>query len=168
MQCFAIISKETVSGIVSLHIGIDHVRGRTEAKEMKEAGVKKGIKAVKGIKINGHVLEGALLVDDPDVKRAYPDASGQLRHVRTFSQPGRLRSYLKKHPEGIILAGVGTFFFPEPVPVSSAMIRFDEAGSADIVVRERAEEIEKQLAAMETIRAAASEAVGIIHEEPVS
>ena len=135
-----------------------------KARGMKEAGVK----AVKEIKINGHVLEGALMVDDPDVRKTYMDASGQLRHIRTFSQPGRLKSYLKKHPEGIILAGVGTFFFLEPVPVSSAMIRFDEAGSADIVVRERAEEIEKQLAAMETIQAAASEAVGIIHEEPVS
>ena len=162
IPCFAIISEETVSGIVSFDTGNDHARGKTEAKGMREAGVKKGIKAVKGIKINGHMLDGALMVDDPDVKKAYPDASGQLRHVRTFSQPGRLRSYLKKHPEGIILAGVGTFFFLEPVPVSSAMIRFDEAGSVDIVVREGAEEIEKQLAAMETIWDAATEAVGIM------
>ncbi len=117
---------------------------------------------MKNIRINGHDLCGALLVEDPDVKKAYPDAAGQLRHVRSFSQPGRLKAYLRKHPEGIILAGVGTFFFLEPVPVSSAMISFDKAGSADIPVREGAGEIERQLAAMEAIRAAAEKESGII------
>ena len=116
---------------------------------------------MKNISINGHTLEGALLVDDPDIKRAFPDASGQLRHIRSFSQPGRLKAYIRKHPEGIILAGVGAIFFLEPVPVTSAMISFDESGSADILVRDRAEEIEKQLVAMEAIRAAAAEAAGI-------
>ena len=111
---------------------------------------------MKDIRINGHALDGALIVDDPDVKRAFPDASGRLRHVRCFTQPGRLKSYVRKHPEGIILAGVGTFFFLEPVPVSSVSIRFDETGGADILVREGAESIEKQLAAMAAIRAAAS------------
>ena len=56
---------------------------------------------MKNIRINGHVINGALLVDDPEVKRAFPDASGKLRHVRSFSQPGRLKSYVRKHPEGI-------------------------------------------------------------------
>ena len=110
---------------------------------------------MKIIRINGHVLDGALLVDDPDVKQAFTDASGQLRHVRCFTQPARLKSYVCRHPEGIILAGVGTFFFLEPVPVSSAVIRFDEQGSADLLVRDGAERIERQLTAMEAIRAAA-------------
>ena len=61
---------------------------------------------MKDIKINGHILDGALLVDDPDVKRSFYDASGQLRHVRFFSQPGKLKSYVCRHPEGIIIAGV--------------------------------------------------------------
>ena len=114
---------------------------------------------MKYIRINGHVLDGALLVDDPDVKQAFTDASGQLRHVRTFSDPGRLKAYVRRHPEGIIIAGTGTFFFLEPVLVSSASIRFDEAGGADILVKEDAERIEKQLAAMEAICTAAAEAV---------
>lgn len=119
------------------------------------AQMERSIRKMKVIKINGHVLEGALLVDDPDVKRAFTDASGQLRHVRSFSQPGKLKSYLHRHPEGIIIAGTGAFFFLEPVPVSCAMISFDEEGSADIKVRENAESIEKQLSAMAAIRAAA-------------
>ena len=110
----------------------------------------------KGIKINGHVLDAALLIDDPDVKKTYTDASGQRRHVRSFSEPGRLRSYLRRHSEGIIIAGAGTFFFLEPVAVSAAMIRFDDSGSADIIIKEGSEQIEKQLAAMEAIRAAAA------------
>ena len=116
---------------------------------------------MKYIRINGHILNGALLVDDPDVKQAFADASGQLRHVRSFSDPGRLKGYVRRHPEGLILAGAGTFFFLEPVPVSSASIRFDEAGSADILVREDADRIEKQLAAIDAIRDAAEEAVRI-------
>ena len=112
---------------------------------------------MKDIKINGHILEGALLVDDPDVKRSFTDASGQLRHVRSFSQPGKLKSYVYRHPEGIIIAGVGAFFFIEPLPVSCAMIRFDEAGNADIQVRDNAESVEKQLSVMEEIRAAAED-----------
>lgn len=119
---------------------------------------------MKNIRINGHILEGALLVDDPDVKRTFMDASGQLRHVRLFSHPGRLKSYIRKHPEGIILAGAGSFFFIEPVPVSAAMIRFDKSGGADILVREGAESLEKQLLAIEGICAAAAEAAGITHE----
>ena len=111
----------------------------------------------KKIRINGHVLNGALLVDDPDVKKTYTDASGQKRHMRSISQPGRLRSYVRRHPEGFILAGVGVFFFIEPIPVTSAMVRFDESGNADILIKERAAHIEKQLSAMEAIRAAASE-----------
>ena len=66
--------------------------------------------------------------------------------------------------EGIIIAGVGNFFFLEPVPVSAAMIRFDESGSADIRIKEGAEQIEKQLAAMEAIRAAAADELGITRE----
>jgi hypothetical protein len=115
---------------------------------------------MKDIRINGHILDGSLLIDDPDVKKTFTDASGQLRHVRSFSQPGKLKSYVRRHPEGIILAGVGAVFFLEPVPVSSAMIRFDETGSADIQVRDNAENIEKQLTAMEAIRAAAEDAAG--------
>lgn len=115
---------------------------------------------MKDIRINGHILDGSLLIDDPDVKKTFTDASGQLRHVRSFSQPGKLKSYVRRHPEGIILAGVGAVFFLEPVPVSSAMIRFDETGSADIQVRDNGENIEKQLTAMEAIRAAAEDAAG--------
>lgn len=112
---------------------------------------------IKKIRINGHVPDGPLLIDDPDVKQTFMDASGQLRHIRTFSQPVRLKSYLLRHPEGIVLAGVGSIFFLEPVPVSAAMISFDETGSIDILVRDNAESIEKQLTAMEEIYAAAVE-----------
>lgn len=111
---------------------------------------------MKTISINGHMLEKALLVDDPEVKKTIGDASGNLRHIRSFTQPARLKGYIRKHPEGIVLAGTGVFFFKEPVPVSLAMIRFDEAGNADITVKEGAEELEKQLRAMEIMRAAAS------------
>lgn len=111
----------------------------------------------KDIRINGHRLDGPLLIDDPDVKRVFTDALGQLRQVRSFSQPDRLKSYVRRHPEGMILAGAGNIFFLEPVPVSSAMIRFDESGNADILIREEAESIEKQLTAMEEIQAAALE-----------
>ena len=83
--------------------------------------------------------------------------------MRSFVQPGRLKSFVRKHPEGIIIAGVGNIFFIEPVLVSSAMIRFDEEGGADILVKEDAELIEKQLAAMDAIRAAAAKENGIIH-----
>ena len=114
---------------------------------------------MKNIKINGHIIGGALLVDDPDVKRTFTDASGQLRHIRFFSHPGRLKSYIRRHPEGIILAGVGSVFFIEPVPVTAAMIRFDESGDADILVRDGTECLEKQLSAIEEIYAAAAEAV---------
>lgn len=112
---------------------------------------------MKDIKINGHILDGALLVDDPDVKRSFYDASGQLRHVRFFSQPGKLKSYVCRHPEGIIIAGVGAFFFIEPILVPCTMIRFDEAGNADIQVRDNAESVEKQLSVMEEIRVAAED-----------
>ena len=112
---------------------------------------------MKDIKINGHILDGALLVDDPDVKKSFMDASGQLRHVRSFSQPGKLKIYLCRHPEGIIIAGVGAFFFIEPILVSCTMIRFDEAGNADIQVRDNAESVEKQLSVMEAIRTAAED-----------
>ena len=122
---------------------------------------------MKNIRINGYTLEGPLLVDDPDVKRTFMDASGQLRHVRQFSNPSRLKNYMSRHPEGIILAGAGNFFFLEPVPVSAAMIRFDSSGGADILVREGAEDIEKQLVAIRGIHAAAAEAAGIIHEGSV-
>ena len=118
---------------------------------------------MKDIRINGHILDGSLLIDDPDVKKTFTDASGQLRHVRSFSQPGKLKSYVRRHPEGIILAGVGAVFFLEPVPVSSAMIRFDETGGADIQVRDNGENIEKQLTAMEAIRAAAEDTAGRTH-----
>lgn len=123
---------------------------------------------MKSIRINGHVINGALLVDDPEVKRAFPDASGKLRHVRSFSQPGRLKSYVRKHPEGIIMAGTGGIFFLEPVPVPAAMIRFDEAGGVDIQVREGAESLEKQLATIDEILAAAAFEVGKILEGSVS
>ncbi len=113
------------------------------------------IQSNKEIRINGKTLNGALIVDDPEAKQAFPDASGQLRNVRSFSQPGRLRNYVKKHPEGMILAGAGNIFFTEPVPVSSAAIRFDEAGNADILVRDEDKRIEKQLAAMDAIYEAA-------------
>lgn len=113
----------------------------------------------KEISINGHVLDGALLIDDPEVKHSFTDASGQQRHVRSFSQPGRLRSYMRRHPEGIILAGAGNIFFTEPVPVSPAMISFDETGSANIQVREGAGDIERQLEAIEAIQTAAENAI---------
>lgn len=118
---------------------------------------------MKDIKINGYSLDGALLVDDPDVKKTIIDASGHHRSVRSFSQPGRLKSYIRRHPEGMILAGVGSFFFLEPVLVSSAMIRFDETGSADIQVKDGAEMIQRQLAAMDAIHAAAAKAAGMTH-----
>ena len=118
---------------------------------------------MKDIKINGYSLDGALLVDDPEGKKTIVDSSGHTRSVRSFSQPGRLKSYIRRHPEGIILAGVGNFFFLEPVPVSSAMIRFDETGSADIQVKDGAEMIQRQLAAMDAIHAAASKAAGMTH-----
>ena len=119
---------------------------------------------MKTIKINGHYLGGALLVDDPDIKRTYTDASGQPRHVRCFTQPAGLKAYVRRHPEGIIVAGAGNLFFLEPVPVSAAMIRFDETGSADIRIKEGAERIEKQLAVMEAIRTAALDELGITRE----
>ena len=115
---------------------------------------------MEGIKINGHVLEAVLLIEDPDVKQAFTDASGGLRHVRAFSQPGRLKSFLRRHSKGLILAGVGNIFFLEPVPVSSAMVRFDESGSADILIKEGAEWIERQLTAMEAIHKAAEDESG--------
>lgn len=114
---------------------------------------------MKRIRINGHTLEGALLVDDPDVKKTFVDASGQLRRVRSFTQPGRLKSYVLRHPEGIVLAGVGSIFFLEPVPVSAAMIRTDGESGLDILLKEDAERIERQLAAIEDIYAAAEECV---------
>lgn len=120
------------------------------------------MRKMKSIRINSHVINGALLVDDPDVKRSFTDASGQLRHVRSFSQPGKLKSYVRRHPKGIIIAGVGAFFFIEPIPVSCAMIGFDEAGNADIQVRDNAESVEKQLSAMAVIRTAAEEELGHI------
>lgn len=119
--------------------------------------LQKGNREMNNISINGHTIGGTLLVDDPGIKRAVTDPSGQLRHVRGFSHPGRLKSYLRKHPEGIILAGVGSFFFIEPVPVSSAMIRFDGQDSAEILIRDETYQIEKQLSAMEKIWDAASE-----------
>ena len=114
---------------------------------------------MKTIKINGHYLGGALLVDDPDIKRTYTDASGQPRHVRCFTQPAGLKAYARRHPEGIILAGAGNIFFTEPVPVSPAMISFDENGSANIQVREGAGDIERQLEAIEAIQTAAENAI---------
>lgn len=118
------------------------------------------MRKMKYIRINNHVINGALLIDDPDVKKSFTDASGQIRHVRSFSQPGKLKSYVRRHPEGIIIAGAGAFFFIEPVPVSCAMIRFDEAGNADIQVRDNAESVEKQLLAMAAIRTAAEDELG--------
>ena len=109
---------------------------------------------MKYISINGHILQKSLMVDDPDIKRTFTDASGSQRHIRLFKDPARLKSYVKRHPEGIILAGVGVFFFTEPVPVSAAMIRFDDAGNVEITVREGAYRVEKQLSIMEDIRAA--------------
>jgi hypothetical protein len=114
---------------------------------------------MKAIRINGHIIDGALLADDPDVKKTFVDASGTLRHVRSFSNPGRLKAYVRRHPEGIILAGAGNIFFTEPVPVSPAMISFDENGSANIQVREGAAELERQLEAIEAIQTAAENAI---------
>ena len=114
---------------------------------------------MKKISINGYALEAPLLAEDPDVKRTVPDASGQLRHIRAFSQPGRLKSYLKKHPEGLILAGAGGMFFLEPVPVTAAMIRFDDSGNVNILIRDEAERIESQLKAMMKISTEALEAL---------
>ncbi len=119
----------------------------------------KEVRKLKTISINGHVLDKALMVDDPDVKRTFTDAAGNERHIRLFSKPAGLKSYIKKHPEGMILAGVGVFFFTEPVPVSSAMIRFDDSGSVEITVREGAEMVEEQLSIMENMRAAAEQEV---------
>ena len=68
----------------------------------------------------------------------------------------------------MIIAGAGNLFFLEPVPVSASMIRFDETGSADILIREGAEQIEKQLAAMEAIQAAAAEEFGITRKSSSS
>lgn len=130
-----------------------YLNGNVCKEDIQETDMRKA----REIRINGHGINGALLVDDPDVRQTFEDASGQLRHVRSFSQPDRLKSYVRRHPEGIILAGAGTIFFLEPVPVSSAMIRFDKEGSADILVRDGAESIEKQLTAMDAIRTAAGE-----------
>ncbi len=121
---------------------------------------------MKNIKINGHIIEGALLIDDPDVKRTFMDASGQHRHVRSFTHTGRLKSYIRRHPGGIIIAGAGAFFFIEPVPVSVAMIRFEESGDVDIILSDGAEGLEKQLLAIEKICAAAAETVESTHEGP--
>ena len=107
---------------------------------------------MKTISINGHILEKALLVDDPDVKRTYEDDSGNKRHIRSFSQAESLWRYIRKHPEGIVIAGTGVFFFKEPVPVSAAMVRFDEAGNANILIREGAAEIEEKLESIDTFR----------------
>lgn len=145
-KCFAIISK-------ALFIRIIAVKA-----DMTGSIIGK----MKDIKINGYVLDGALLVDDPDVKKTYVDASGQQRHVKSFSQPGKLKSYVSRHPEGIIIAGVGAFFFIEPIPVSCAGIRVDEAGNAEIQVRDHAESVEKQLSVMEAIRSAAEDELGHI------
>ena len=120
---------------------------------------KKEVQRMKKISINSHVLEKSLLVDDPDVKRTFTDASGNERHIRIFSDPVRLKSYIKKHPEGLIIAGTGVFFFREPVLVTSAMISFDENGNADIRVKEGAEDIEKQLSAIDDIRSSATKAL---------
>ena len=126
----------------------------------------RGKQMMNDIKINGHIINGSLLVEDPDVKRTFMDASGQLRHVRSFSHTSRLESYIHKHPEGIILAGAGAFFFIEPVLVSGGMIRFDKSGDVDIIVSDGAEGLEKQLLAIEQICAAAAEAAEGTHEGP--
>ena len=116
---------------------------------------------MKTISINGHILEKALLVDDPDVKESFTAGSGAERHIRSFTDPDKLKRYISKHPEGIIIAGVGVFFFKEPVPVSSAMVSLDESGSVNILIRDGAEEIEKQLASFDSIREAAT---GIVYD----
>ena len=48
------------------------------------------------------------------------------------------------------------------------MVRFDESGNADILINEGAERIEKQLAAMEAIRAAVADELGTAPEGPAS
>jgi hypothetical protein len=115
---------------------------------------------MKNIRINGYKIDGALLVEDPDAKHAFPDASGELRHVLALSQPGQLKSYVKKHPGGLILAGVGAVFFLEPITVSGAQIWFDKDGNAEMHIKDGAESIEKQLAAMDAIYAMAADAAG--------
>ena len=116
-----------------------------------------GDRQMKCISINGHKLERALLVEDPDVRQSLCDASGNEHHVRTFSGPDPLMRYLRKHPEGLIIAGMGLSFFSEPVAVPAAAVRFDESGSADIRVRDEDGSIERQLQAMDAIREAAAE-----------
>ena len=111
----------------------------------------------KAIRINGHDPACPVMIEDPDVKRTFRDSSGEPRHVRFFSDAVRLKSYLRRHPEGLVLAGAGAFFFTEPIPVPAARIRFCEDGSADIRVKDKAELIERQIARMEEISAAAGE-----------
>lgn len=114
---------------------------------------------MKQIRINGHTLNKSLMIEDPDVKRSFQDASGEDRHVRIISDPVRLKAYSKKHPEGMILAGVGVFFFTEPVVVTAGGVRFDRDGNADILVRAGAEEVERQLRVIDAMSDEAQEAI---------
>lgn len=107
------------------------------------------------IKINGHFLERPLMIEDPDSRTAVRDASGRTRHISYCSTAEELKDYLGTHTEGFVAAGVGTIFFLKPFAVSFASVRFDYDGSADILVKEDAGGIEKQLTAMEEIREAA-------------
>ena len=120
---------------------------------------------MKEIRINGQILNKSLMVEDPDVKRSFEDLSGQERHVRIFSDPARLKAYAKKHPEGMILAGVGVFFFTEPVIVSAGGVKFDKDGNAEILVREGAEEIERQLRIIDEMSAEAQKEIMNIRSE---
>lgn len=114
---------------------------------------------MESIKINGHFLERPLMIDDPDSARTFRDASGRSRSISYCTTASELREYLRAHPEGVIIAGVGTIFFLEPFPVSSGSVIFGADGSADILVKEGAEDIKKQLTAMDGIRAAAEDAI---------
>lgn len=110
---------------------------------------------MESIKINGHFLERPLMIDDPDSAKTFRDASGRSRSISYCATASELRDYLRAHPEGVIIAGAGAIFFLEPFPVSSGSVIFGADGSADILVKEDAGGIEKQLTAMEEIREAA-------------
>ena len=105
----------------------------------------------KKIKMNGRVLNAALIIDDPDCKRTVYGRDGKKCHVCCISSPVYLKGYLKRHPEGIIIDGYGIAFFKEPVLISPSMVSFDQSGNANICFRDNADKIERQLEIMDQL-----------------
>jgi len=94
----------------------------------------------KTIRINGYALSGALSIDDPE--------HGKMilgKCIKCISTPRQMKIYINKHPEGVIILGYGVSFFDEPVPVSRNQIAFDKEGNVDIIIRDGAEKIVKQI-----------------------